>query len=102
MVPLHELVQAAHLAHKFITGTQVKMVRIAQHEGCIDLLKMFRGKGFDRRLRANRGKDRSNQIAMWCGEDSSTGAVVFSGNAEFKHRADYTGWTNNLREDEVV
>src|SRR5215207_831858 len=31
-VPLHELMQAAHVAHEFITWTQVEMIGVTQYE----------------------------------------------------------------------
>ena len=88
-MPLHELVQAAHVAHELIAGTQIEMIRVAQDERDIDILEMFRREGLDCRLRANRREYRCEQVAVWCGENPSAGAVVFGCDLKFEHRGDY-------------
>ena len=87
-LPLHELVQAAHIADKFVAGTQIEMIGVAQHERGVDVSEMFGRERLDRGLRANRREDRREQVAMRRGEDSCAGAIVFCGDGEFKHRAD--------------
>ena len=52
---------------------------------------MFGSEGLDRRLRANGREDRGEEVAVRGGEDARAGAVVFGGDLEFKHRADYNG-----------
>jgi len=86
--PLHELVQAAHVAHEFVAGTQVEMIGVTQHERGMDVFEMFGRERLDGGLRADRREDRREQIAMRRGEDSRAGAVVFSGDGEVKHLAD--------------
>lgn len=88
-MPSHELVQAAHVAHEFVAGTQVKMIGVAQHERGIDVFEMFGREGLDRGLRANRREDRREKVAVRGGEDSCAGAVVAGCDLEFKHRGDY-------------
>ena len=83
--PLHELVQAAQVAHEFIAGAQIKMIGVAQHERSVDVLEMFRRESLDRRLRANRRKDRREEVAVRSGEYPRAGAVVFGGDLEVKH-----------------
>ena len=95
-MPLHELVQAAHVTHEFIAGTQVEMIGVAQHERGVDVLEMFGREGLDRRLRANRREDRCDEVAVRGGEDARAGAVVCGGDSEFKHGIDYTGGTLRL------
>lgn len=88
--PLHELVQATQVTDEFIAGTQIEMIGVAQHERGVDVLEMFGRERFDRGLRADRRKDRREQVAVRRGEDTGAGALVFGGDGEFKHRADYT------------
>src|SRR5215211_180395 len=89
-MPLHELMQAAHVAHQLVPGAQVEMISVAQHERCIDLLEVFRGQGLDRRLGTHRGKHWCREVAMRSSKDSRACPVVFGGNVEFKHAANYT------------
>lgn len=89
MMPLHEFVQAAHVAHEFVTRTQVKMIGVAQHERGIDVLEVFGREGLDRRLRANGREDRREEVAMRCGEDARAGAVVFGCDGELEHEGNY-------------
>ena len=85
--PLHELMQATHVAHQLVAGTQVEVVGVAQHQRGVDILELFGREGLDRRLRANRRKDRREEISVRGGENPSAGAVVFGGDLEVKHRA---------------
>ena len=57
IVPLHKVMQSAHIAHEFITGAQIKMIGVAQHQRGIDTFELFRCKHFDRSLRAHRRED---------------------------------------------
>lgn len=86
-LPLHEFVQAAHLAHEFVAGTQVKMIRVAQHERGVDVLEMFRRESLDRRLRADRREDGRDEVAVRRGENPCASAVVFGGDLKGEHRA---------------
>jgi len=82
--PLHEPVQAAQVAHKFVAGTQIKMISVGEHQRGIDIFEMFGRKRFDRGLRADRREERHEQIAMRGGEDTSTArlflAVIWNSN----------------------
>jgi hypothetical protein len=86
--PLHELMQAAHIADEFIAGTQIEMIGVAQHQRGVDILEVFGRERFDRGLRADRCEDRREQVAVRRGEDSRAGTLVFGRDGEFKHRAD--------------
>ena len=89
MRPPHELVQAAHVAHQFVAGTQVEMIGVAQDKRGIDVLEMFGRERLDRCLRANGRKDRREEVAVRSSEDPSAGAVVFGCDGEFEHGGDY-------------
>ena len=65
------------------------MIRVTQHERGIDLLEMFGRESLDCRLRANRREDRGEELAVRCGEDARTSAVIFGRDLEVEHRADY-------------
>ena len=78
------------IADEFVAGTQVEMIGVAQHQRGVDVFEMFGRERFDRSLRANRREDRREQVAVRRGKDSRAGAIVFGGDSEFKHRADYT------------
>ena len=84
-MPLHKLVQAAHIAHELIAGTQVEMICVAQDERGIDLLEVLGREGLDRRLRAHRCEDWRDEVAMRGGENPRASAVVFGGDLELKH-----------------
>ena len=84
-MPLHEFMQATHVAHKLIAGTQIEVIGIAQYQRGMDIFEMLRGKGLDRCLCADRCKNRCDEIAMRGSEDSSAGAVVFRSYPEFEH-----------------
>ena len=84
-MPLHELVQAAHVADKFIPGAQIKMIGVAQDERCVDVLEVFGREGLDRRLRAHRREDRRDEVAVRGSEDSRAGTFVCGSDLEFKH-----------------
>ena len=86
--PLHEMMQAAHVADEFIAGTQVEMIGVAQHQRGVDILELFGRERLDRGLRADRREDRREQVAMRRGEDSGAGSIVFGGDGEIKHRDD--------------
>lgn len=86
-MPLHELVQAAHVAHEFVAGTQIKMIGVAQHERGVDVLEMLGRECLDSRLRANGREDRREEVAMRGGKYPCAGAVIFGCDLEFKHRA---------------
>lgn len=86
-MPLHELVQAAHVAHEFVAGTQIKMIGVAQDERSVDVFEMLRREGLDRRLRANGREDRRDEVAVRRGENPRAGAVGFGGDLEGEHRA---------------
>ncbi len=90
-MPLHELVQAAHVAHELVTGAQIEMIRVAQHERGIDIFEMFGGKRLDRCLRAHRSKDRCEKVAMRSSKNSRAGAIVFGCDAGIQTCTDYTG-----------
>lgn len=90
-MPLHELVQTAHVAHELVAGAQVKMIGVAQHERGVDIFEMFGREGLDRRLCANRREDWRDEISVRCGENPCADAVVFGGDLEGEHRADYNG-----------
>jgi len=85
-MPLHELVQATHVAYEFVAGAQVEMICVAQHERGIDVLKMFGCESLDCRLCANRREHRRKEVAMRCGEDSRPGTIVFGSDSKFEHR----------------
>ena len=89
-MPLHELVQAAHVPNEFIAGTQVEMIGVGKHERGIDLLEVFGREGFYRGLRANGRKDRCEQVAVGSGEDARAGMVVFGLDLELEHWGNYT------------
>lgn len=88
--PLHELVQATHVADEFVAGAQVEMISVAQDERGVDLLEMFGREGFDRCLRAHRREDWREKVAVWRGENPGAGAVVFGRDLELEHWSDYT------------
>ncbi|SRR5258706_7542741 len=89
-MPLHELVQTAHIADEFVAGTQIEMIGIAQDERGFDVLEMLGREGLDRCLRTHRREDRRDEVAMRSGKNPRAGAVVFGLDLEFKHRTDYT------------
>ncbi len=84
-MPLHEVVQAAHVADEFVAGTQVEMIGVAQHERGIDILEVFGRESLDRRLRANGCEDRREEVAVRSGENARAGAGVFGGDLELEH-----------------
>lgn len=85
-LPLHELVQAAHVAHEFVAWTQVKMIGVTQHERGVDVFEMLRRESLDRRLCADGREDRREEVAMRRGENPRAGAIVFGGDLEGEHR----------------
>jgi hypothetical protein len=89
--PAHEPVQATQAGHHIVTGTQIEVVCIREHECSAQFFDLCGRERFDRRLRANRGKDGSEQVAVRRGEDSRAGAIVFSCDAELEHEGDYNG-----------
>ena len=76
-VPLHERMQAAHIAHEFVAGTQVEMIGIAQYECSVDILKMFGRESLDCGLRTNGREDRCEEVTVRCGEYPRAGAAIF-------------------------
>ena len=76
-LPLHELMQAAHVANEFVAGTQVEMIGVAQHERGVDVLEVFGREGLDRCLRTHGREDRREEVAVRGGEYPSACAVVF-------------------------
>jgi hypothetical protein len=83
-------VQATHVSHEFVAGTQVEVIGVAQHERGVDVLEMFGCERLDRRLRANRREDRCEQVAVRSGENACAGAVLFGCDMKLKHRWNYT------------
>ena len=94
-MPLHELVQAAHVAYQLVAGTQIEMIGVAQHERGVDVLEVFRRESLDRRLRTHGCKDWREQVTVWGGKDPVAGAVVASGDRELEHRENYSGAVRN-------
>ena len=92
--------QAADVAHKLVTGTQVEMVGIAQHERGVDLLEMVGREHFDRCLRADRREDRREELAVRRGEYTCAGAVIPGSDLEFEHDQDYNGIVLSSHPDE--
>ena len=84
-MPLHELVQTAHVAHEFVAGAQIEMISVAQDERSIDILEMLGRERLDRRLCAHGRKDRRNKIAVRGIEDPRAGTVVSGGDLELEH-----------------
>lgn len=76
-MPLHELMQTAHVAHEFVAGTQVEMIGVAQHQRGVDVFEMLRREGFNGSLCANRRKDWRYEVAVRSSEDTRAGAIVF-------------------------
>ena len=70
--PLHEPVQAAHLAHQFIVRAQVQMIGVRQHQRRAGFGQITRGDGLDRRLRADGGEDGRRDVAVRGRNDAST------------------------------
>jgi hypothetical protein len=69
-MPLHVLVQAAHVTHEFVAGAQVEVIGVAQHEGGVDVLEMFGGE----------------EVAVGCGENAYAGALVACRDDELEHK----------------
>ena len=90
-MPLHKLVQAAHIAHQLVARTQIEMIGIAQHERRIDILEMFGSKGFYSSLGANGGENRCKKIAVRRGKYPCASTAVAGGDGEIKHIGDYNG-----------
>ena len=67
------------------------MVCVAQHQGRIDILEMFRGKGLDRRLCTHGCKYWCHKVAMRGGKNTSARTVISGCNVEFKHAGNYNG-----------
>ena len=85
-MPLHELMQPAHIAHEFIAGAQIEVVSVAQHKGSVDAFEVLGCQRFNSCLRTDRGEDRCGKVAMRCGKYPRAGAVIFGSDFEFKHR----------------
>ena len=90
-LPLHELVQAAHVAHEFVAGAQVEMIGVAQYERSIDILEMFGREGLDRCLCAHGREDGCAQVAVRGGKNARTGAMIFGCDGELEHGGNYNG-----------
>jgi len=88
-MPLHELVQAAHVADEFVAGTQIEMIGIAQDKRSVDVLEVLGRESLDRRLRANGREDWRDEVTMRRGKYPCAGSVVFGGDLELEHRVDY-------------
>jgi hypothetical protein len=82
--------QSTHITHKLIAGPQVEVISIAQYQGGMDLLEMFRGKGLDSCLRTDRGKNRCEQLTVGSGKHSRAGSMVPGCDLELEHNEDYT------------
>lgn len=92
IMPLHEFVQATHIPHQLIAGTQVEMIGVAEHERGMDVFQMFGREGLDRCLRADRRENGREEIAVRHAKGSRAGAPLFCSEREFKHEGDYTGF----------
>src|SRR6185503_5667621 len=90
-VPLHEFVQATQVTHQLVTGAQIKMIGVAQHQRGMDIFEVLRGQGLDRCLRPHRREDRCEQVAVRCSKNPRAGTVVFGSDLEFEHATNYTG-----------
>src|SRR6266403_4315784 len=71
--PGHELVQAAELAHKFVAGTQIKMIGIREDDFRAEVFERFLGERFDGGLGANGHEDRSFDGAVRGRQAATTG-----------------------------
>ncbi len=65
------------------------MIRIGKDKRSANFLQVLRRERLDGGLRADRGENRCEQIAVGRTETSAAGASVFGGEAEFKHWDDY-------------
>ena len=69
-VPAGKLVQAAHIGNDLITGTQVEMIGVAQHDLCADFFQiMCRKPAFDR---GSSGNVFGKQVSEPCRAQSGT------------------------------
>ncbi len=72
-IPSHETVQPAQVADEFVTGAQVEMVGVGQHQADAQFAQFARLDGFDSRLCAHRRKDRRGDRAMRRVQHASAG-----------------------------
>src|SRR6266446_2867289 len=71
--PGHELVQAAELAHKFVAGTQIKMIGIREDDFRAEVFERFLGERFDGGLGANGHEEWGFDGAVWRGQAATAG-----------------------------
>ena len=76
MRPVHELVQPAHIAHQLVAGAQVEVIGVAEHQRGAQLSQLRRRERLDGGLRADRRKDRREQVAVRGGEYAGAGAGI--------------------------
>src|SRR5260370_7502185 len=78
--PGHELVQAAKLADKFVSGAQIKMIGVSENDFSAEVFERFLGKGFDGGLRAHGHEEWSFDVAVGRGQAATPrpGGVGFS------------------------
>ena len=77
-VPAGKLVQAAHIGNDLITGTQVEMIGVAQHDLCADLFQiMCRKPALDRGSSGNVLESRCLNRAVHSLELAAAGCTLF-------------------------
>ena len=77
-VPAGKLVQAAHIGNDLITGTQVEMIGVAQHDLCADFFQiMCRKPAFDRGSSGNVLESRCLNRAVHSLELAAAGCTLF-------------------------
>lgn len=82
--------QTTQLRDHIVAGAQVKVVCVGEHERGAQFLDLGRRERLDRCLRADRRKDRCEQIAVRGGKDACTGTVVAGCDGKVKHKKNYT------------
>lgn len=75
-MPAHETVQSSHFSHQLISGTQVQVVGVRQHQVSADFFELLGSNGFDRPLGAYRCENRGGDGSVRGVEDAGSGASL--------------------------
>ncbi len=81
-LPAHETVQPAQFGDEFVARAQVEVVGIRQHQGGAQFAQLGRCDALDRALRADRGEDGCEDVAVGCMQDA--GARLAVGGEDFE------------------
>ena len=84
LVPAHEFWQSAHFGHDVFTGTQVKMIGVAQDNLSTGRIQKPRGEPFDGSASAHRHKRRQINYASGRRQTTQSSVTMFVLVKQFK------------------